>query len=77
MERSTTANKLLSDPSAVKWGYLSKKGGERRNWTHRFFILKKCHDSTYVIEYHKDHKVSYVLIIFSSFLFMYILLINI
>lgn len=72
--RPTTADQLLGDPSAVKWGYLSKKGGDRRNWTHRFFILKQNNDSAgkiYVIEYHKDHKVFSLPI----FTFLYILII--
>ncbi len=37
----------------VKKGYLFKKGGERRNWTYRFFVLKQG----LILEYHKDHKV--------------------
>jgi hypothetical protein len=53
-------NKLVGDPSVIKWGYLSKKGGDRRNWTYRFFVLKENEEekNTYSIEYHKDHKVS-------------------
>ena len=52
---------LSGDPTVVKWGYLYKKGGERRNWTHRFFILKETADKTYCVEYHKDHKVLYII----------------
>lgn len=48
-------DRLRADPGAVKWGYLTKKGGDRRNWTHRFFVLRKSPEKT--LEYHKDHKV--------------------
>lgn len=59
---------LAGDPAVVKWGYLFKKGGDRRNWTHRFFILKDTHEKNYCIEYYKDHKVCEV---FSSSSFFF------
>lgn len=62
MASSVEVDKLHTDPSVVKWGYLTKKGADRRNWTHRFFILRSNPDKLYTLEYHKDHKVCYLTI---------------
>ena len=45
-----------SSSTIVKQGYLTKKGAKRKNWTKRWFILKKDK-----LEYFKNPGVSYLI----------------